>query len=100
MINKLWLWENTNLSWARDFPGRIKIVFYDELVSNLEETLRDILEFIGHPIDEELLRCTLQRKEGIYRRRRRIIKFEPYSKEQQQKIAARTKDVYAKLGRV
>lgn len=99
VTNKLWLWEQTNLSWAKDFPGRLKIVFYDDLVSNTDETLRDILQFIGHKVDEDLLKCTLSRKEGIYRRRRRIQRFDPYTKEMHEKISEKTKEVFEKLGR-
>lgn len=99
VINKIYLWEQTNLSWAKDFPGRLKIVFYDDLLSNLEETLRDILQFIGHPIDESLFQCAISRKEGIYRRRRRVNKFDPFTKDMHRKIDEKTKEVYAKLGR-
>lgn len=99
VTNKLWLWEQTNLSWAKDFPGRLKIVFYDDLVSNTDETLRDILQFIGHKVDEDLLKCTLSRKEGIYRRRKRIQRFDPYTKEMHEKISEKTKEVFEKLGR-
>lgn len=96
----MWLWEKTNLSWATDFSGRLKIVFYDDLVSNLEETLRDILQFIGHKVDEELLKCTISRKEGIYRRRKRIQHhFDPFTKEMHEKISSKTQEVYAKLKR-
>lgn len=95
----MWLWEQTNLSWAKDFPGRLKIVFYDDLVSNTDETLRDILQFIGHKVDEDLLKCTLSRKEGIYRRRKRIQRFDPYTPEMHEKILEKTKEVFEKLGR-
>lgn len=46
------MWEATNLSWARDFTGSIKVVFYEDLVGNLESTLRGILNFLEFPIDE------------------------------------------------
>lgn len=46
------MWEATNLSWARDFSGNIKVVFYEELVGNLEVTLRGILNFLEFPINE------------------------------------------------
>lgn len=41
-----------NLNWARNFTGNVKIVFYDDLVNNLEPVLRSILEFLQFPIDE------------------------------------------------
>jgi hypothetical protein len=52
VINKLWAWEQTNLAWGRNFLGPVKIVFYDNLVENVEQTIRDILEFVEFPIDE------------------------------------------------
>lgn len=99
-MNKLWLWEQTNLSWAEAFPGRLKIVFYEDLVADgLEATLRDILQFINGTakVDEQLMACTMERKEGIYRRRKRILKFDPYTKEMHEKIDKKRKEVYGKL---
>lgn len=58
--------KRTNLSWDKSFPGRVKIAFYHNLVYNLVETLRDILHFIGHAVDGELLKCTLNRKNGVF----------------------------------
>lgn len=99
VVNKLYLWENTNLSWAKQFPRRLKIVFYDDLVANVETTLRDILQFINHKVDEELFACALSRKEGIYKRRKRLIRFDPFTKEMHTRIEEKTKEVYSKLGR-
>lgn len=41
-----------NLSWARNFTGSLKIVYYDDLVQRLEVVLRSILEFLEFPINE------------------------------------------------
>lgn len=41
-----------NLNWAKNFTGNLKIVFYEDLVHNLEPVLRSILEFLRFPIDE------------------------------------------------
>lgn len=88
------------MAWANGFPGRLKILYYDDLISNLEDTLRDTLVFIGQRIDEEKLKCAIARKEGIYRRRKRFGAFDPYSKDLHELISAKTKEVYAKLGRL
>lgn len=40
------------MDWAKNFTGDLKIVFYDDLVKNVEESLRDILRFINYNIDE------------------------------------------------
>uniref|UniRef100_A0A182PBY4 Sulfotransferase domain-containing protein n=1 Tax=Anopheles epiroticus TaxID=199890 RepID=A0A182PBY4_9DIPT len=97
--NKLWAWEQTNLSWAKNFTGEVKLVFYDDLVENVEGTLRSILKFLNFPTDEELLACALMRKEGIYRRKKRILQFDPYSPAMHAAIDEKRAEVYAALGR-
>ncbi|XP_055606932.1 WSCD family member AAEL009094 [Uranotaenia lowii] len=97
--NKLWAWEQTNLSWAKNFTGEVKLIFYDDLVENVEATLRSILKFLRFPIDEELLACALSRKEGIYRRKKRILQFDPYSPAMRVTIDEKRAEVYAALGR-
>ncbi|KFB37029.1 AGAP003962-PA-like protein [Anopheles sinensis] len=97
--NKLWAWEQTNLSWAKNFTGEVKLVFYDDLVANVEGTLRSILKFLNHTPDEELLACALMRKEGIYRRKKRILQFDPYSPAMHAAIDEKRAEVYAALGR-
>ncbi|KAI8035100.1 hypothetical protein M5D96_012193 [Drosophila gunungcola] len=68
--NKLKGWEVMNLSWARNFTGSIKVVFYDDLVHHTERELRSILEFLQFPVSEPLMRCAIMRKEGIFRRKK------------------------------
>ncbi|XP_055639655.1 WSCD family member AAEL009094 [Toxorhynchites rutilus septentrionalis] len=97
--NKLWAWEQTNLSWAKNFTGEVKLVFYDDLVENVEGTLRSILKFLRFPINEEMLACALMRKEGIYRRKKRILQFDPYSPAMHAMIDEKRAEVYAALGR-
>uniref|UniRef100_A0A182PZX8 Sulfotransferase domain-containing protein n=1 Tax=Anopheles farauti TaxID=69004 RepID=A0A182PZX8_9DIPT len=97
--NKLWAWEQTNLSWAKNFTGEVKLVFYDDLVENVEGTLRSILKFLNYPTEEELLACALMRKEGIYRRKKRILQFDPYSPAMHAAIDEKRAEVYAALGR-
>lgn len=97
--NKLWAWEQTNLSWAKNFTGEVKLIFYDDLVENVEGTLRSILKFLKFPINEELLACALMRKEGIYRRKKRILQFDPYSPVMHVAIDEKRGEVYAALGR-
>ena len=52
VTKKLWAWEQTNLSWAKNFTGDVLIVYYDNLVQFTEETLREVLNFIKYPINE------------------------------------------------
>lgn len=62
--------------------------------------LRDILNFIQYPIDEDLMRCALSRKEGIYRRKRRLMSFDPFIPMMKKLIEEAKQRVYTKLGRI
>ncbi|KAH8266930.1 hypothetical protein KR026_011020 [Drosophila bipectinata] len=97
--NKLKGWELMNLSWARNFTGSVKVVFYDDLVHHTERELRSILEFLQFPVDEQLMRCAIMRKEGIFRRKKRLLSFDPYTEAMRAEVQARRRVVYGLLGR-
>lgn len=98
--NKLKGWELMNLSWARNFTGSIKVVFYDDLVQHTERELRSILDFLEFPVNEQLMRCALMRKEGIFRRKKRLLSFDPYTDAMRAELLARRRIVYGFLGRL
>ncbi|XP_016973464.1 WSCD family member CG9164 [Drosophila rhopaloa] len=97
--NKLKGWEVMNLSWARNFTGSIKVVFYDDLVHHTERELRSILEFLQFPVSEQLMRCAIMRKEGIFRRKKRLLSFDPYTVSMRAEVQNRRRIVYGMLGR-
>lgn len=99
VTNKLNTWEATQLYWKKNFTGDVLIVYYENLVDNVEKTLRDILNFIDFPIDEELLACAIKHKEGIYRRKKRLMNFDPYTTEMKKLIERKRIQVYEELGR-
>jgi hypothetical protein len=99
VTTKLHAWEQTNLSWGRNFSGPVLIVYYEDLVDNVERTLREILKFISFPVDEDLMRCAVMRKEGIYRRKKRLLNFDPYTLTMKKMIEERRTQVYTELGR-
>ncbi|KAH8298687.1 hypothetical protein KR044_008582 [Drosophila immigrans] len=98
--NKLKGWELMNLSWARNFTGSIKVVFYDDLVHQTERELRSILDFLEFPVNEPLMRCAIMRKEGIFRRKKRLLSFDPYTETMRAELVARRRLVYGLLGRL
>ncbi|KAH8411205.1 hypothetical protein KR215_000297 [Drosophila sulfurigaster] len=98
--NKLKGWELMNLSWARNFTGSIKVVFYDDLVHHTERELRNILDFLEFPVSEQLMRCAIMRKEGIFRRKKRLLSFDPYTDVMRAELLARRRLVYGMLGRL
>nr|XP_023029409.1 WSCD family member AAEL009094 isoform X1 [Leptinotarsa decemlineata]XP_023029410.1 WSCD family member AAEL009094 isoform X1 [Leptinotarsa decemlineata] len=87
--DKLRGWQQMNLDWLYNFTGPTHVIFYEQLVDKVEHTLRTVMEFIDLPVDEELLKCAMKRKEGIYRRKKRALNFDPYTakmKEKMQKV--------------
>lgn len=75
------------------------IIYYEDLVDEVEKTIRDILKFIDHPVNEDLLRCAVNRKEGIYRRKKRLLAFDPYTPVMKKMIEEKRMQVYTELGR-
>lgn len=68
-----------NLDWLLNFTGPTHVIFYEQLVSNTEHTLRTVIEFIDIPVDKKLFKCAIDRKQGIYRRQKRVLSFDPFS---------------------
>lgn len=46
-----------------------------------------------------MFQCTMSRKEGIYRRKKRIMSFDPYTEEMRAALETKKREVYATLGR-
>lgn len=44
--------------------------------------------------------CTVLRKEGIYRRKKRLMTFDPYSPQMRKLIESKRAEVYTELGRI
>lgn len=77
--DKLKGWQQMNLDWLYNFTGPTHIIFYEQLVNSVENTVKSIMDFIGEPIDPVLFQCALERKEGIYRRKKRFPNFDPFT---------------------
>lgn len=121
VANKIATWEEMNTHWARNYTGDLHIVYYDDLVADVEGSLRKILNFIRFPINEvsanivfivvvwwftrlcnytqDQLACAVARKEGIYRRKKRIMTFDPFTPEMHIVLEQRKRHVYTALGR-
>lgn len=93
-------WEKTNLLWATEYKGPLKIIFYEELVKDVERTLRETLNFLNYPINETLLECTMERKDGTQKRKKTGRTFDPYTREMRQRIHEKKHQVYEAIRRV
>lgn len=41
-----------NIQWAKNYTGEVSIIYYDDMVDDVEGTLRKALKFINYPINE------------------------------------------------
>lgn len=98
--DKLKSWKQINLDWLYNFSGPTHVLFYEHLIENVEDSLRSMLEFLEVPIDENLLKCALERQEGIYRRRRRVLNFDPYTSTMKKQLQMEQEQVYEAIYRI
>ncbi|EEB20243.1 conserved hypothetical protein [Pediculus humanus corporis] len=87
-------WRDTNLDWFFNFTKPTMILFYDQLISDLESNLRRLLKFLEVNVTESQLQCAIQRKEGIYKRKKKMIHLDPFTKDMKTKIEATKLEVY------
>lgn len=95
--DKLKSWQQMNLDWLYNFTGPTHIIFYEQLVNNVEHTLRTVMDFIEVPIELDLFQCALDRKEGIYRRKKRFPNFDPFSETMKASIREKQETVYQSI---
>ena len=69
--NKLKNWRNLNLDWLNNSsPGRLLVVSYSQLKTDLRSQLLRMTAFLNLTVTEEVLNCTMNAKEGVFRRRK------------------------------
>lgn len=78
MTNKVLAWMNTTLDWLK-FEGPLHLVFYEDLLDNLPEEMRRILEFLDLDVSESNFDCMMRHLDGIYKRRKRPLSFDPFT---------------------
>lgn len=55
-------------------------------MKNKKEELRKILEFINAEVDEEMLDCVAEKYEGLFRRKKYVLDFEPFNTDLKEQI--------------
>ncbi|CAH1118724.1 unnamed protein product [Phaedon cochleariae] len=97
VTDKLNGWQQMNLDWLYNFTGPTHVIFYEQLVDNVEHTLRTVMAFVGVRVDEGLVQCAMERKEGIYRRKKRAVNFDPYTEKMKERIKEVQEKVYGAI---
>lgn len=41
-----------NIQWSFNFTGAVHTIYYDDMIEDVEGTLRNILKFINFPVNE------------------------------------------------
>ena len=60
-----------NLDWLENFnPQHLLVVSYSQLVSDLRSQLKRMATFLNVTVTENDLNCSLQRREGIFKRKK------------------------------
>ena len=75
VINKARDWEAMNTDWINNFQGPLIMILYSDLIDKVEEQLRRVLDFLAVSVTKEEMECTMSRKEGIYRRKKKPLKM-------------------------
>jgi hypothetical protein len=94
------MWSNTYNDWLQNFPGPKHVLFYEQLVANVEQELRALLLFLEARVPEPDFNCALARREGIYRRRRRPLPFDPFTPAMKEALRTEQLHVYTALAAV
>lgn len=70
------------------------VIFYDQLLEDVATHLQGLLRFLELNVTEQNLACALERREGIYRRKRRVINFDPFTAEMKKALRKEQDAVY------
>ena len=69
--NKVRTWRKMNLDWLENFsPQQLLVVSYSQLVTDLRSQLKRMATFLNVTVTENDLNCTLQRREGSFKRKK------------------------------
>ncbi|XP_049941719.1 WSCD family member AAEL009094-like [Schistocerca serialis cubense] len=98
-------WRALNLDWLRNFPGELLVARYEALAAADAPALRAhllrLLRFLraDAAVSAQQLACTVVRREGIYRRRRRAAAdaFDPFSEDMKRDLRAAEDEVFAAI---
>lgn len=85
------LWMESAMDWLQ-FGGPLLVMKYEVLATDLPGQLTRLLQFLGyHPsssISRKRLRCVLRNRDGLFRRPKRPLPFDPFTEEMRRTIDA------------
>lgn len=68
-------------------PSALHVVQFDDLMANKKSELAKVLQFIGiTDFEEDVMDCVVAKYEGLFKRRKYKLDFEPFSQEVKEQI--------------
>ncbi|XP_066261544.1 WSCD family member CG9164 [Euwallacea similis] len=93
-------WQQLSMDWLHNFTGPLHVIFYEQLVANTEYTLKSVIHFLGVYVPAKKFDCAIERKEGIYRRKKRLLRFDPFNSEMKERIKEVQEKVYSAIYKI
>ena len=71
VTKKLTNWRKLNLDWLeKSNPDRLLVISYSQLRTDLRSQLLRMTAFLNLTVTEEVLNCTMEAKEGVFKRKK------------------------------
>ena len=87
-----------NLAWYTAFQPKDRlVVLYSELVNNTAKVMKDVLQFLGESISDDILECAMTRKEGIFKRSKKPHLSDVFDENMKTLINEKIRVLYTKL---
>ncbi|OQV24781.1 putative WSCD family member [Hypsibius exemplaris] len=75
-------WKELNEYWLSQNPATLHVVQFDELLKDKRGEIKKILDFLEYKdTDEDILNCVVQKYQGLFKRRKYKLDFEPFNTE-------------------
>ncbi|XP_076369242.1 WSCD family member CG9164-like [Tachypleus tridentatus] len=78
-------WMHTIVDWLK-FQGPIQVLHYEDMVNRLPEELIRLTKFLNVTVTRQTLSCTLRNRDGIFKRRKKLVDFDPFDQSMKETI--------------
>ncbi|RXG60632.1 WSC domain-containing protein 1 [Armadillidium vulgare] len=88
VLLKIKLWKEFYMDWINNSKrGDLCVIFYEDLTSDVLNTLKKVLNFLSLPVDNRRLQCIAKYPRADLKRKKvKIPKSDPFTQELQSKI--------------
>lgn len=87
-------WRNINMDWLVNYGKPLHIVLYNDMLTDVANVMRTVINFIELPVSSSNFQCMLRRKHGIFKRKKITRNFDPYPPPLNKVIAAQESLTY------